>query len=531
MDLLNRALIRSSELFRAMSPRARMTAGMLLALLVIGAAYLFVLQSRGSQVDLLGGHVFTVAEIRAAQVAFGKAGLNDFEVEAAQIKVPKHKHDLYLAAMADANVLPPDFGDYLMKTIKEQSPWTGSRLQDQALLAAHQRVLSHSISQMQGIESAQVFISVLDKPSFRGERLVTASVDVKTIGNRPLDSRQVRAIRSLVAGGTAGLKRHQITVVDSTGHDFPGMDHGGLDEFDEACFARQEAFEQRFEEAILKILSYLPGAAVSVHVELAPRQRGGKAIDPGAAAADAAGAATEQPAQSPHAANTQAALQPTPQPTDASPPDAARLVAAPASTETVTPQDYVPSHVTASVTVPGSYFEDAWRWNQLQPGKRGDAATADATAFREQLCQQVQRQVLAVIPHDAGADPSQLVSVTSFDPIPDRRETAASPPENPAHIRSTTPWRIAGMCAVVVAGLLLLWSLLPSAKSHPAVAARSASPVGEARSTGAETSPLRSLRKRPGSGSGSLSDDLAEVVRENPDAAASILRTWIGDAS
>ena len=42
--------------------------------------------------------------------------------------------------------------------------------------------------------------------------------------------------------------------------------------------------------------------------------------------------------------------------------------------------------------------------------------------------------------------------------------------------------------------------------------------------------PQKRFAKRLASGP-SLKDELAEMVREDPDAAASILRTWIGNAS
>ena len=41
--------------------------------------------------------------------------------------------------------------------------------------------------------------------------------------------------------------------------------------------------------------------------------------------------------------------------------------------------------------------------------------------------------------------------------------------------------------------------------------------------------PQKRFSKRLASGP-SLKDELAEMVREDPDAAASILRTWIGNA-
>jgi flagellar M-ring protein FliF len=65
--------------------------------------------------------------------------------------------------------------------------------------------------------------------------------------------------------------------------------------------------------------------------------------------------------------------------------------------------------------------------------------------------------------------------------------------------------------------------LLPDVLPEDAGAKVAASDAGLAREGG-----RRKLRLKKGP---TLKDDLAELVKEDPDAAAAILRTWIGNAA
>lgn len=534
MDVLNRAMQQFSELLRSMSPSARISSGLLLAAVVGGLAYFVHWQTTSTRTYLLGGHTFSIAEVHAVSAAFGQAGLKDFVVEGGQIKIPTDKLDIYLAAMADANVLPEDFGDYLIKTIQEQSPLLSPRLHDQAIMAARERVLSNAVSKLRGIDTAQVFLSVLDKASFRGERVMTASVDVKTLPDRPLDWRQVRAIRSLVAGGTAGLKREQVTVVDSSaGRDFPGTDDAEADSAEDAYLARQEAFERRFEDAILRSLSYVPGATASVHVQLAQRAAPGGA-EPLTTSAPGTDSTSPKSPENASGANSRATLNVTP--AAATEPKTIPLVAdaeLQVPTSSASLQQFVPDRVTAAITIPDRYFQQLLRKNS--PHAVENSAPLDPAALaalREDVCKKIQKHVLAVIPHDPQADPNQLVSVTSFEQV---ASTNASPGQP---LRQARPWleqnwQTAGMILGAAFLMAMAWSKWRSpAKTSLSEQASSAErPIRlDAKSEPLLAGPhaMAGSAARRGEATAALREELAQSVRENPDAAADILRSWIG---
>ena len=81
-----------------------------------------------------------------------------------------------------------------------------------------------------------------------------------------------------------------------------------------------------------------------------------------------------------------------------------------------------PRHVTVSVGVPSSYFEDVWRYrNPSAPGtpaKKPDAAAL--TQIKDEVISDIEKHVMQVLP--ASEEPSKevtkLVRVTSFPTLP-----------------------------------------------------------------------------------------------------------------
>src|SRR5262245_59279079 len=116
MDFLNRAYAQLADLFRSMSPGARITAALLLIVAVVSLAFLFNQQVSGPDAYLLGGEMFSATQLRDMQGALGKAGL-EAVIDGARIKVPRGQESKYMAALAEANALPADFGEYMQRAV------------------------------------------------------------------------------------------------------------------------------------------------------------------------------------------------------------------------------------------------------------------------------------------------------------------------------------------------------------------------------------------------------------------------------
>src|SRR5690348_9182143 len=108
MDFLNKAYSQITDLFRSMTPAARLTAGLLAAVIVLGLAFLFRFQSQSMDGYLLEGRPFMAGELTAVQRALSEANLNDWALDGNRIKIPAGQKAVYIAALAENNALPSD---------------------------------------------------------------------------------------------------------------------------------------------------------------------------------------------------------------------------------------------------------------------------------------------------------------------------------------------------------------------------------------------------------------------------------------
>ena len=86
MDFLNKAIAQLSELFRSMTPGARIMAGLLLAVVVISVGYLFQHSATGPDTYLFGGEPISNGQLDRVEAAIAKAGLSDFQREGSRIR-------------------------------------------------------------------------------------------------------------------------------------------------------------------------------------------------------------------------------------------------------------------------------------------------------------------------------------------------------------------------------------------------------------------------------------------------------------
>ncbi|NQT37260.1 MAG: hypothetical protein HQ581_07215, partial [Planctomycetes bacterium] len=178
MDFLNQTFSQIKDLFRSMTPGARITAGLLLAVVVVSLGYLFTHQISGSDTFLMNGEHFAPSQLPAMEAAFDKAGLKDYEVEGTRIKVPRGQQSAYMGALADGNALPRNFHDYIQAALKESSPFLSKQQQAARLKSALQQELSQIVGAMKGIERAVVLYDSETTGGLRRETITKASVNV-----------------------------------------------------------------------------------------------------------------------------------------------------------------------------------------------------------------------------------------------------------------------------------------------------------------------------------------------------------------
>jgi flagellar M-ring protein FliF len=185
--------------------------------------------------------------------------------------------------------------------------------------------------------------------------------------------------------------------------------------------------------------------------------------------------------------------------------------------------------------VPRNYLIS--RWQKENPSAPGEAprepAAQDLTNMETSVRTEIENLVQKLLPgHVKGADKYKFVEV-QFVHTPDSPPIPTPTLANTALAWTSRNWGTLSMTGLAMFSLLMLRSMVKSSPQGTGSGIPSLSlevrdeSDEENRDEGEEESRPRLRLAR----SHSLKEDLAEIVRGDPDAAANILRTWIGKAA
>jgi flagellar M-ring protein FliF len=457
--------------------------------------------------------------------------------------------------------MPARFGDYLGQATTAAGPFTSREQREEMIKAAKQKELALVIRSMSGVESASVQYDSQKQSGFNKSPVATASVGVKMRGQLPLPESQVIMIRSLVAAAIAGLQPESVTIADlNGGRTYSSKSGSAGSAFDDAYLSRMREYQNVFETRIRERLSNIAGVLVSANVELdreMVKQVEQNNVDPktvplqtkteentktsnmAAGPGGRPGLATQQP-------NAPAALP--------SGGGGSNTEDTKSTTETMSVASHgrtrtemaglTPKRVTVSIGVPSTYFEKIWLQRNPpaagQEPKKPDQAAL--TAIQDEELKNIREAVKPLVPQPTDAttpvDVNDLINVTAFSAVP------LPEPVGPSFISQAIDWLAQSWSSVAMVGLaaialLMLRSFVSAVPAPPELPTVHATTVaGDEEPAGGEGAAAgegkdkakpkqRSLQRKFENGT-SLREELVEMVREDPDAAANILRGWIG---
>lgn len=553
MDFLNKAYGQAKDLLLSMTPATRLVTGLLAALVVVSLVYLFQPTDSGDDEYLLGGRSFSTDELIDVQRALSEAGLQGYQLDGTRIKIPRGKRAEYIAAMATGKAVPANFNEYMDEALATSHPFESRDKQQARLKQAKQKELSLILRAMEGIERATVQYDVAQTSGFPRRQVATAMVAVRPATGWELDSARVTSIQDLVASSIAGMKRENVTVNDLVaGITWAGVAMTG-DAGRGAIYANMKRqYERDWAEKVRKALAFVPGAVVAANVELGPQFKHTE-MSSKLAPEELTTRGTEHAKT--HASNTLL-----PSGLRGSEPnsimsggaiscDDARTESMESSSEApqITGSDetysvkapLLPQRVTVSVSLPSDYYVDVWKQrNPAVDGTPGPAPTAtDLQRIEEGVKTTVRDTVVGLLPVvSPEEDPYEQVKVTSYQSL------AAAEPPDPAISEQaigwlSNNWSVLGMIGVGLCGVLMLRGMVRSRAPTAASAGRQRLPMtvagrdDRAESDQNEKQPLRVHGPSFRPAGPKLEGELTEMIRENPDNAAAILKNWIGKSA
>lgn len=561
MDVINKAYGQLVELFRSMTPGARITAGLLLAAIVSSLLYLFRYQTDRTDEYLFGGLIATQSEIVAMEAAFGKHGLSNYEIIGNKVRVPRLQRDGYLAALAEEGALPQNADSPWLTMFQSDSPFDTRDTRERKAKFAKEQSLAHVINRLPDIEEA--YVSIMDEPAvgFGAQKTRVALVAVKSLGSKTVDEAQVKAIRHTVATG-AGVKPDDVTITDLNGGGiYPGVGkENGVSEFHNIYATYQREYASDYRRQILNRLAAYPGVQVQVHVELdkdLQNQVSSLKYDEKPTTNKSTTLTKESTTNSGDSGNRPGAI-----PNGVAPNTATQVasVSGKESTQNETREEQsslvgttrtdtqkvhlTPVYVSASIGIPRSYFATIWRMkNPTKPGAPpADPPTAELEQIETKTVKEIEDAVVGLLPRPPVGDSEYLpVKVIPYHDLPIAK---TEPPSLADHAFSWffANWQTMGLFGLAVFGVVFLRGMVRAAQVNVPPPAASiedrfsqkeeleeeekAASNNELMETSAST-----LKRRFQTSGRSLRDELTDLVREDPDAAANVLKLWISDAA
>ncbi len=550
MNFLNRAYAQAGELFRGMTPGARITAGMLMVTIVVSLIYLFMFQVHTADKYLYGGQEFTREELNNIQSAFAAENLDDYQPDGHRIRVPNHRYSDYVQALIKADFLPENWDSSIDQALNSTNAFFESKhLTDMKMNHAIQQKLAQVISDHAEIDRATVQYREVNQGGWPQVVERKATVVVSGKSNRKITPAMVNVIRA-TASGWFGIRPEDVMVTDLNGTAYPPPEIDGLGKDTKLYAEMKQLYEEQWKQKICDCLSVYPGIVVGVNVEMDPdviNESTKIVVDPQPTALKSESFSRTQ--ESRPSVGGQPGAEPNEVPSNR-PRDIQTVVNQETSSDesreeqlNVTGHEQtnrkkaplVPTYATATVSVPKSYFTRLWK--QRNPTPEGeepkDPPGVEVQNIETEIIEQIKEKVVRTLPRrEAGEDPFPQVEVSSYADFP-------LEPFEPPPLTATTlawlsmNWQKLGLLGVGLISLLILRGMiragLPTAQTPaPAIAPRIAAD-DETEEEPAEMPAV--LHRRVTSTGSTLREELTAMVREDPDAAANVLRTWIGDAA
>jgi flagellar M-ring protein FliF len=554
MDFLNTAYAQLVELFRTMTPGARVTAGLLLIVVVVSVGYLFTNEMSGPGSDLMHGVPISANQLPSMEAAFGKAKLTGYKIEGTRILVPRGQEAVYMAALADGKAIPVDFStimdDELNNGDSFGKAFASSKDKEQRRKNLIEKKLGLTISAMQGIELATVLYDADTKPGFNREKIITASVAVKPRGSELLDAEQVSKIRYFVAAAIAGLKPESVTISDVNGRTWSGNSENGGGAEDNVYVTLKRTYEQDLKAKILNALSLMNISNVTVEpvvvldkekysrtheIKRDPKTVPVRQLDQSTTRSQDSAGPAGRPGLAAQQPNTPAALTGNSGGSREEEEQSKSEIQSLAGGSEIESEKVglTPKLARVSVGIPVSYFKTVWQ--QRNPAEAGKEQKAPDQAVLDQIrteeTAKIQKHVAQLLPPSEGVDdPTQLVTVTAFQDIPGKEIPAPSAAQS-AMAWFGEYWKVLGMIGVAFFSLLMLRSFVravpsaPEARAMPKLATMAVNEEASEEPTATVAPRLKRFTSGP-----SLRDELSSMVKDDPDTAANILRGWISSS-
>ena len=217
--------------------------------------------------QLLQGCKLQSRDLHRMQIAFGQAGLNDFQVKEGVIWVPRARHSSYLAAANEHDAIPTE-----LKLTKDPSesdtgnPFLSRSQQEYRKHLRRKNQIREMVIRLPFVDQAWFEMDQAPRQNAFSTARRSAVLSIRSTPESPLREAHVDTIKQMVAGAVSDLPVENIVVIDLNN----GFAH--QDNTDQLTQKQRElsqiAVNQKrfYENRAQEMLQDLPGVKVRVDV-------------------------------------------------------------------------------------------------------------------------------------------------------------------------------------------------------------------------------------------------------------------------
>ncbi|AMV33794.1 flagellar MS-ring protein [Pirellula sp. SH-Sr6A] len=566
MNQLTKLSQQLQTLFAGMTAQARVLAVLLVAAIAASVGMLATNYRSGSgeTTYLFDGESFSEEQLSRFEMAFSAAGLREWDRVGYRIQIPAANKTEYLKAVAEAKVLPGGLHSQLDEALKESNFLESTRTTEAKQLSAKLSSISRSLETMPFVHKA--FVTFDEKrEGFSSKRPKVASIAILPRHNTGLTNDQSRSIMQYVQKSIAGLGAADIALLDlSTGQTRTGEDDPlALEQ--ERYYQIKKQREQDLKRRAQQLLTDYGNVRIEVNVDIDPtlgKETSNIKYDPKPTTVQSSTSKRDsdlqkmgpggRPGTEPNAlANRSASISPTPEQINKEKESTESSKQVVGSTlSTIREAGLQTKQVSFSILLPFSYYRTAYlgEWMQLNPDKK----TEDAPPFDEATLATVKQKVeanvksvLTAIVQTSVEGEAKVPNITVSHYVDFPGEEIAGP----SVMTQTVDWLQQSWQTLMLAAIALaaIVSMRSFAKTAPSTDDRPFEngfdiPIDDAidlnltsltgdddeLGSGASNSSEPGVPPKFKITGGDLKGNLTTMVRENPDAAATLLRNWIG---
>ena len=520
--------------------QSRLIVALLVVAIGIGLALLVRGEIDPGRQPMFGGRSLSEQEMVAMEMAFSSAGLNDWQREGTRILIPTDTRAEYHAALAGSTSLPTSIRSSVDEAMAAASVFDSTDMRRSRERYAREKDLAAQVMAAADIRTATV---VHDRGQRRGlDRNVvqSASVVVQPVGTEPLSRRRVRMIQEMIRAAYSGMRAEDVVVTDLNGTTTASVDD------DDPVLRKKREIETMVEQKIRGLLIGYP-ARIAASAEIDPSMNVQTTTlkydaEPTTLASDSFKTESSQTTLPPRGepgvrpnvtANRATSLEETT--TRKSEEDRRQ-------TRSVTGQTYENRQaaslqvrsIRVSVGLPRSFYETQLVRQALRvdPTLKPEDVDINDVAALDQLRKETQDSIRSAIapllpPVTGTTDPASLVQV--FE-TPDPVEEPAAGPSGSAVALTwfNENWQTLSMLAL---GLVALWVARGAARAISPPPKEFEEAFGLELPTPPAEPPVVTEEADMDITGSDLQGELSRIVDSNPEVAANVIRSWIGEAA